>query len=346
MNTFIIIFQKLIGINHIIYYRNISNYNYWETIYKNKDNTNFLINQFISNLIFVKSDKFKCLNIFLSNIFINENDKKTVLENFSKSQKVYYSFSKFANIYRIKKREPVITKDLCMNNINSKQKNVFTLLQNNSIYLFSIYDLIKIINTSLINSADFFPKPLIPKNPYNNIIFNNSTLYNIYFFIKFNNFIIPPLLQCFVNSNLCLKNFVLKNEFIIREYSIRNYVNTSRYNLLYQEVIYMINEFSNVIDIDIDFPEDKLVEIFKPYLHLYYIYNYHISGTLIKLDSYKKLLNRFIILEKYNPRFGRKIIKKKNNKNKNQELVFNMDHPNFYDNTFFDVSRNYIQFIL
>ena len=62
-------------------------------------------------------------------------------------------------------------------------KNEFCLFQENNKYLFTIQDLIKIIHNSIANTSNFFNNPLAIKNPYNNMLINKSTLYNIYFFI-------------------------------------------------------------------------------------------------------------------------------------------------------------------
>jgi len=325
------IIQKNTEIQNLLCEKNM--YCYWNKVY-NKNIDNFLIYYYISNLLFFKTynknipyimKKFLILNNILNNDFFSDKQKNIFLNIFSKCQKIYYSFIKLVNNYKLKKKPVVIFTDLCMNLLVPKQKNVFTLLQNNSVYLFSIYDLIKIFNTSLSNSNNFFPKPFIPKNPYNNVEFNNSTIYNIYFFIKFNNFIISPLIQSFINSNLNLQKYILNSEFIIREYSIHNFVFTSPHHLLYDDTITMLNQFTR-IEIDDDFPKNELVEIFKPYLHLFYLYNYFIYGTLKKKYSHNKLKMSLLIFEDYNPEFGKKIV---NYVNKVETTTFNTDCIDF-----------------
>jgi len=326
MNTFSIILQKNIGIEEIIYDKK-DKYNMWENIYKNEsniDSKHFLIYYYLFSSF---KSKFEYLDSVLNNIFINTNQKDEFIDIFSKSQMMYYSFVKLANIYKFKKAKLVISIDLCMNHLTIENKHVIQVMHNNSKYLFLIFDLIKIFNNSLSNCSSFFPKPFIPKNPYNNMNFNNSTIYNIYFFIKFNNYIIPTLLQAFIKNNLCLQNFVLNSEFIIRERYIKNYIFTTPVHLLYEDSIDMINEFTNNIKIDKEFPKDNLVKIFRPYLHLYYMYNYYVYDSLINKISYSNLKHNLRIFEKHNPLFGRKVIKIENNI---KIVHFNLDHINFY----------------
>ena len=76
----------------------------------------------------------------------------------------------------------------CDTNLNLEPLNyinntIITITQNHTIYKFLIYDLIKIIKTSLLSTTNLFSEPYIPKNPYNNIKFSYCNLINIYLFI-------------------------------------------------------------------------------------------------------------------------------------------------------------------
>ena len=63
-----------------------------------------------------------------------------------------------------------------------KPNKTLSIVQDQKKYLFSIFDLKEIINKSLSNIDYGYPKILPIKNPYNNIPFTQSNLYNIYFF--------------------------------------------------------------------------------------------------------------------------------------------------------------------
>ena len=93
--------------------------------------------------------------------------------------------NRFVYNYKYNKAKIVVDTDMGLNKLNINDHNVFCLFHNNSKYLFLINDLIKIINSSLTNSYMFFSQPLPSKNPYNNLPFTKSNLYNIYLFLKF-----------------------------------------------------------------------------------------------------------------------------------------------------------------
>jgi sRNA-binding regulator protein Hfq len=119
-------------------------------------------------------------------MFIPNADKEQFLEYICIAQKHYNALSRFAYRLKFKKAPLKITTDLYMNDIDQNKFNVFTLLQNGFRYQFVISDLVNIINNNLAYShaIDFFIEPRIPKNPYNNIEFSITDMYNIYFFIN------------------------------------------------------------------------------------------------------------------------------------------------------------------
>ena len=151
--------------------------------------------------------------------------------------------------------------------------------------------------------------PLIPKNPYNNLPLNISTLYNIYFFIRFKICVMPKLIQGYFLSNLDLTQFEYNNEGLIRETFIKNYIFTTHYETLHPIIINMLNDYkiyNKKLFIHEDFPKDKLVDIMRPYLHLYYLSKYYISGSCIKQCSTIKLQSRLRSFVNFNPNFGKK----------------------------------------
>ena len=296
------------------------------------------------NKKFITICKFKELHKILNNIFIPNQYKEEFLIIFSKIQRTYYAFSRLANIFKYKNASLQISSDLFMNDIKETDANVFTIIQNNSKYLFVISDLINIINNNLFNSVYFFPEPLISKNPYNNIPFNTSTLYNIYFYIRFNICVMPDLIQGYFLSKFDFDDFEYNYEGLIRETYIKSYIYTTPYSTLYDDVIDMIeihNIYKKKLHIHEDFHEEILVNIMRPYLHLYYLSKYYIVGSCKKRGSGILLKKKFRLFIEFNPLFGRKnvtLVKKRYNPNVvvKQNISFNTKHVNF-NNIDYDV---------
>jgi len=180
--------------------------------------------------------KFMFFSKMLENIFLTKEQKQMFLEIFVKIQRVYYAFLRIAYIYKFKKAPLQITTDLFMNKLSSSEKNVYTLFQNNSKYLFTITDLNNSMITSLSNHIQYFAFPQSCKNPYNNVPFNKSTLYNIYFFIIFRNYNVPNLVENYFKSNFNLQKFKIENEGLLREYVIKNTVYSSPNHKLYDDI--------------------------------------------------------------------------------------------------------------
>ena len=271
--------------------------------------------------------QFACAKIkVFSQIFYNDNNgnqgnnnsnpsfflhsyKTSLLETFTKAQRIYNAFTRLAHLYRLKKYKTVVTDDLSMNPLDIHHQNTFVLIQNKSKYLFNTNDLVKIIENAITHAPSFFQEPTEPKNPYNNEPFNLSTLYNIYFKLKALPRVMPTLIHLFFLSNFNVDHFVLNNEPLLRETAIRKYIHNSTDDILYKSIIKMLaaNHYTRKLTIHKEFPLKTLIEIFKPFLYYFYIINYDIQGTE-RIDNYKRML--YIKLKKfyeYNKAFGRKM---------------------------------------
>jgi hypothetical protein len=348
MKTFFYVLQKCIKSKQIIYpdepfepfliknydknFLDISSYIYliMYDIYHLYSKSN------IKNLYLKMSHaKLAALNTILNNIFISNELKEKIQNLFCKAQRIYFAFAKFAKIYRYKRCPLVVTNDLTLNPLNINHPATFILLQNKSRYLFSMNDLINIIETAICNAPNFFSAPLSPKNPYNNQKLNTSTLCNIYFKMKegvckFSSILHLFFLECFVKHK-----FFINNEPFLREYSIKKYVYTTPSQTLYNAVIIMLqsNYHTNKLMIHEDFPKDMLVNIFRPYLFYYYVINYSIKGTE-KIHKYKNQLHiKLRQFYEYNTLFGRKICNGSRRKKWRSpfKFKFNSEHINFYN---------------
>lgn len=315
--------NELIHLTHNELFCNVEEHSKNISIEINKFNFYFFLTTIVKfiktyehfSLNFV-SEKYKYVNSIYENIFSNDANKELFLTDFSKIQKIYFIFSKLARLYKCKKATIKISADLYMNELNENMKNVFVLYENGSKYLFSATDLVNIMNSSLSHTYMFFSEPLKPRNPYNNLPFNKSTLYNIYFFMKSRTFIIPQLFEQYFLCNFDIKIFRYENECLIRDFSIKRYIYSSNNDTLHSNIIEMIDElkkqnkkYKNFMIIDKDFPQNKLVEIMRPYMYLYYVSKYYVVGTEKFNNSWSKLVNKFDLFIRFNPQFGRKIVK-------------------------------------
>lgn len=277
------------------------------------------------------TNKYNFLKRNIENIFFQQEDKDHFLDYFCKIQKHYFAFSRLLNAWKYKRAQVAVSDDLYLNPLDANGKNIFVIVQNRKKYLFSIANLINMANSALSNTCHFFASPLILKNPYNNGVFNKSDLYNLYFSIKQSTFIMPGLFHYYFLANFNITRFREQHEGVIREISIENYIKNTDYNALYDKVFTMLKEHKPRLAIHADFPKEDLVNIMRPYLRLYYI-------SLYSLDEYKKLtafselhkkLHKFY---RYNPKFGRKIIKRVCNSNFKftNQIVYDNKHVNYY----------------
>jgi hypothetical protein len=314
---FSLIIKKILRTENNIFSLNYDKTDNINLIYKasfiSYDNLHFKDGEFIH----FNTNKFLFLENSLNTFMIKGQRENELLDYFCKIQKVYHALNKFAFIFKYKKAKVVVNTDMELNEINETDNNVICLYQEKAKYLFRIFDVIKIINISLSNSCSFsfFAEPLCIKNPYNNIPFSKSTLYNIYYYlierpkllIKFN------ILELFFKFHEChfnLTKFLSNYEYLLREHSIKNHIRNSINDDLYEEIKIMLDIFNknkvekNQIHISPDFPKEIVIKVFKPYL-LLFINSKHLLIPILKRKAAFKLHNKLLNFQKFNPLFGR-----------------------------------------
>jgi hypothetical protein len=350
MNAFQYIIQKYNGQDKIFIMNKKNYYDFFNYIrvnkYNEKTKTSFFLYYYFMQLVEESESndyvhkKFTALSKFLTNIFINEESHEEMLCAFSKIQKTYYGFSRLAHIYKFKKAKVQVNTDLCMNELNpNKTKNVFVLLQNNCKYYFTIRDLINMINRNLSNCISFVPDPIILKNPYNNLKLTQSNLYNIYFFIRWSGYVIPELFHGYFICNFNIYNFSHNYEFNIVNLYIKNFIYNSHHDVLYPIFEDMWDHYKSItkkIVFDCSFPRDKLINIMKPYLHLYYTSLYATNGSIKQCNAEYILRKKLMRFRNFNPRFGRKYIRyKKDIYGKRTRIEeYELKHINFYNSSY------------
>ena len=280
-----------------------------------------------------------------NNVFLNSQNRDELTAAFCKIQSAYWSFTKIARIYKYKKSKIVIAEDLCMNPLIIGGSNVICIYQQNNRYLFTVSDIIKIINASLTHSDMFFSMPKTIRNPYNNVPFDKSTLYNIYFFVIYNTQLFPELFVKFFYCNFNITLFSRKYESLLRNYTIEHYVTMTSDDILHNDICDMIQKLNSFttpnysLDIHPDFPQKRLVKIMRPYLLLWLTACY--SLVTIDADNAAKLLvSKYRRFAKIYPKFGRKIahhsfIYMNYGRRNHITYTFNDDHPKFKSHTNF-----------
>jgi hypothetical protein len=268
--------------------------------------------QIFLNTPYTTKHKFDFYNKTNNNPFLNEITKQKFNDMFYKIQRTYSAFNMLKRVFLRNYTKFNVNTDMELNEIVKGCKNVICLHHKNGKYLFKINDLLKIINNSLTNSHYFFSEPIAIKNPYNNLPFDKSNLYNIYFFIKFNTCYKVDLFEKYFALNFNLSEFYHQYEFLLREHIIKNYVNDSTQTQLRKHITNMINEFNKLhptmkFKIDDKFPDNVLIKIMKPYV-LLYITSLYSLVTIIKSNAFAKLKYKLTQLYKFNPAFGRKTV--------------------------------------
>lgn len=252
-------------------------------------------------------NKFITLDRIFNNPFVSAENKEFIFTCFQKAQKIIHAFYRGFFLYTFRKAVLKLDKDLLWNDIQPTDKNTIVLLHAKAKYLFTLRDLIHIIEKALTHTDNFFCHSLECKNPFNNLPFTKSNLYNIYFALMSSHYKMSVVFHQYFLCHFDLELFEIENDYLIREYAITRFIQNTSTDELYSIVQHLIFKFNRKIKVDDGFPKDELVTIMKPYIYLYMIYTKHITGIDRKEMSkllLKKLLSRFYY---YNPNFGKKM---------------------------------------
>jgi hypothetical protein len=280
----------------------------WLLIHKNHSGITVPAFQYyIYILSFPHLNKFTFLMNNLRNRRFTLRQRAEILDIFCRTQRIYHTLVRFVKLCKIKRTPIYNTIDLLMNPIDRHTKSIIEIYQGNRVYLFTIYDVVNLVNANLSHSPFFFSDPLPVKNPYTNIPFTKSDLYNLYYFVKYSDHDMPLLMQLFFESNLDISRFKRDNAFIIRDLYIKTHVATMPSHLLLENIRNMFRDYTK-IQIHAEFPNDRLIRIMRPYLVLYFQWAYSMSSVIQK-RSMDQLLNKLSRFCHFNPRFGRKIMK-------------------------------------
>lgn len=285
--------------------------------------------------------KFLQLNTVLSNIFLSPEEKDEILKLFCKMQRFIHSMYKFKHVWKFKRAKIYNSEDLYMNPIQIGDKGTAVILQNNMKYVFHIRDLIGSVKTSLANSSHFFAEPIVCKNPYTNLPFDKSSLYNIYFAIRESTFLMPVLFHQYFLSGFHLADFSVNNEYLVNDEYLKTYVENNCCDNVHENVHNMMIDYKINIRIHKEFPKDVLFKIMKPYLELYFYSQYSMNETKKEYVSrilYKKLIE-FL---KYNRNFGRKRIEfiSREPFKKPREIKFSFNNYHLSFNSIADQEKN------
>jgi hypothetical protein len=295
-----------------------------------------------SNIPFFENNpqkKFKKFGELLNNIFVTGKMYEDVVNMLSDIQKFIHAIIRFKSIWRYKHAKTYNTDDLYLNPIEPTEKNSFIIIQNNTKYVFRLRELIGIIKTSLSNCCHYFPNPLCCKNPYTNLPFDKSMLYNLYFAIRESNYTMPVLFERYFRINFDKENFILSCEELINEEYLKTYVENNCLDDIFLHVREMFKQHKFRYTIHNNFPKDKLIDIMKPYLNLFFISQFSMN-RMKKADAFRVLhrkLHRFI---DFNPQFGRRKVRMVTlnpfSSSKKCEYVFDESYLSFYDDVYED----------
>jgi len=296
----------------------------FQKLSKNKTNNyNIIIFNFHYSIKFLKNnDKFQKFKVFdkqiINNKLLNQSDKDELLNIFQQTQKIYFSFLKLYNLYKIKYLPYANNNfDLNLNPLSDLSDNIkITFYQNNLKYNFRISDLINIINQSICYMDNFIFSVQNIKNPYTNIPFSTSILYTIYFKIKASQFIMPTFFHLYFLSNFDKHKFYKQNESLIKSFTFNNYLKNLTFNEKKNIIKEMLNQFKNGIhvlyDETIDNHPQKLVEMFETCIKDY-IFMIHSNNLISIYESKENLKAKMILIShknSYNPHFLKFQIKK------------------------------------
>lgn len=280
------------------------------------------------------NSKVAVYHTFMKNFLNGKEENDKFMEIYAETERIYKVFNRFYNNHVLKKTNVYpATTDMNLEPLYMLSKrHKFRFIHENTVYTFSVKDMIRIINSDLLAHNQFFSLAKMPRNPYNNISFTQEILYNFYLFLLDTRYTsVPEVFRRFVKCSLSPDKFLLENEYYIRERIIENYDKQLTQNELYEEIIMFLRSYRipNLF-IHIDFPKTPVIERFRTVIKYFWHATYNLSSSIRR--HYQTLLNKTIVhTVNENPVFGRLILKRGYDRSKYPHLQFKI--TNLLDRT-------------
>lgn len=254
-------------------------------------------------------------DLIVENSFLNKTDMSNYVELFYVFQKTILAFKKFITIcynkYNLKlaaqEFDLYYTKELSSYNTNQKVH----FIEMDRIYEFYAADIVKIICYSLLYNEELFASPQKPKNPQTNIVISRVNLYNIYFQLLDNKYMIPDIIHWYYRSDFTISIFMIKYETNLRDINAFKYYSEQTTAIKYGAILDMIADNQRLVpqlSIHKSFPIEKVLEVFEPILSQYAIslWSYSPSKKVLAKTKVRRFLKEFY---KDNKKFGRMVYK-------------------------------------
>ena len=257
--------------------------------------------------LFPKRDLLHFRDSICNSLFLN-NNKKIILKNiFFQAASCRYKLKRMVHYYRRKKSKIAdITMDLYKNPLDTLSAIYkFSIIQNNTKFIFRLTDLLTMWKTALMHSDGLFPKPLSLKNPYTGDSFKNNTLYNIYFALLHSSFHIPPLISQLFLLNFNINDFKIIHGALLQDIAIHNYYDDISEDEKFIDILEMLDNYANKDhNLDSDCSEKIKKYIIKKignFLLSYYYIEYS-NNLLLKAREKKTLIKKINLFLSENPK--------------------------------------------
>lgn len=248
-----------------------------------------------------------------NNVFFSHKIKENYFNAFTLAQKHKFALKKFLHIWRFKRlKHCSVETDLLLTPLTKYPDNQkIKLIHINTIYTFRLTDIINIWMKSLTHSISLSPEPQIPKNPYLNIEFTPTHLWQVY--IKLFNetrFRIPNMIHVFIKNNMSLEDFRKEAYPELIHIAIETYISVASVSSLYLDCINMVARFRRQLNTrlynDVDQNEKiRAVKLLKPTLKNY-IYFIMSCNPTIKIERKLKIIPELVRIFNDNPNLGRR----------------------------------------
>jgi hypothetical protein len=257
------------------------------------------------------SEKLVKLKQFLSNTYVSENAKDEFLEKYARFQRTINGFKKLVRRWRLSRKYVVYPNTTDLKGVELSEYKphlVINLVENGTIYGFYILDLLKMWNIALKQRMYVIETPHSLRNPYTNLPFTKTNLYNIYFKAHFSGIKKPMTVEMCFQCRFSMPLLMATYGAQLREMAIVEYSETEDISL-YHELMGIQADYGSLLPMlstNTEYTDDiKMFQIkkYKPLIQAFCFMSYSTNNHLVSqfntmfhrlADAYNANANSFI----------------------------------------------------